>query len=344
MLQGSLGDFSLAELLGLIATTQKTGQLRLDGDRGSGSLWLDAGALVAADATRGPGAIQIAAAATTERSVEDIVFELLRFADGTFSFSLGIAPPEHGVAEDVDVVLHDALGRLDEWRGIEAIVPSLLHVLLPVPALPAEQVTIGQDEWAIIVSVGERAEVRAVCEALDLDEVAGSRQIKAMVERSLLSVTPPGATPIETIGSVATPFEARTPVAVPIVTAEPAPVVAPPSATPLSDALLSNALLSDAAASTSAVVESPPEATPEPTVSDPAVISVPAPTHVSAAADEEAAVDDEAERPPMPTPPSPAEIESFGQQLDEEPFDPTSLVTDDDSNGSLLMRYLKSDS
>ena len=39
-LQGTLDTFSLPDVLRLLATTSKTGRLRIDGDRGLGSVWL----------------------------------------------------------------------------------------------------------------------------------------------------------------------------------------------------------------------------------------------------------------------------------------------------------------
>src|SRR5919106_1274303 len=51
-LQGTLDTFSLPDVLRLLATTAKTGRLRIDGDRGQGSVWLRDGSIVDADADR----------------------------------------------------------------------------------------------------------------------------------------------------------------------------------------------------------------------------------------------------------------------------------------------------
>ena len=45
-LQGTLDTFALADLVQLLASTQKTGELMIEGDRGSGRLWFLDGALV----------------------------------------------------------------------------------------------------------------------------------------------------------------------------------------------------------------------------------------------------------------------------------------------------------
>ena len=53
-LQGTLDTFSLPDVLRLLATTSKTGRLRIEGDRGQGSVWLDAGGVVAASRFMAP--------------------------------------------------------------------------------------------------------------------------------------------------------------------------------------------------------------------------------------------------------------------------------------------------
>ena len=90
MLQGSLEDFSLDEVLGLVASTNKTGELRVDGDRGNGRVWLDGGALVAGSCSIDADA---PAGTTDERPIADTIFELLRFRSGSFSFISGIELP-----------------------------------------------------------------------------------------------------------------------------------------------------------------------------------------------------------------------------------------------------------
>ena len=54
-LQGTLDTFALPDVLRLLASTRKTGRLRITADRGSGSIWLDGGSVVAANANVGQG-------------------------------------------------------------------------------------------------------------------------------------------------------------------------------------------------------------------------------------------------------------------------------------------------
>lgn len=180
MLQGSLDNFALDEVLGLLASTAKTGTLEIKGDRGMGTLALRQGQLVGATTSN---------TANGEGS-EDVLFELLRFAEGTFTFAPGDVPGTES-PRAVPEVLAAAEGRLADWRTIEAVVPSLNHTVSPVPSLPTEEITISRREWSTLIVIGSGCPVATVCSDLDLGEVEGSRQVKVLAERGLVSVGPP---------------------------------------------------------------------------------------------------------------------------------------------------------
>ncbi len=185
MLQGSLDNFGLDEVLGLLADTAKTGRMRITGDRGSGSLWLASGQLIGSEASR----------ADAGGPFDETMFELLRFTTGNFSFNSDEMPPEPGEDTPVAGVLEAAFERLSQWREIEAVVPSLAHVIAPVSTLPAPEMTITSAEWDLLMAIGAGIEVGAVCEHFGLGEVEGSRRVKLLVERSLITIAPPRSPP-----------------------------------------------------------------------------------------------------------------------------------------------------
>lgn len=199
MLQGSLEKFALDEVLGLLSSTSKTGHLEIAGDRGHGSLLFSDGKLVDAKASN----------AGNGKDLEDVMFELLRFKDGTFNFD----SREVEVAEDassVDAVLVAAESRLRDWQQIEAVVPSMAHMVTPVAQLPSEEVTISRTEWSAITTIAAGCPVSVVCDQLDLGEVEGSRLVKDLAERRLISVDEPavGRPGVAGGSSIATPTAA----------------------------------------------------------------------------------------------------------------------------------------
>ncbi len=335
MLQGSIADFTLDEVLSLVSTTQKTGELRVEGDRGTGSLWLESGALSGATASQLDGSAE----------PDEVLFELLRFGTGTFSFVVGAVAADAIGPIDIDPVLEAALSRVGEWRSIASVVPSMHHVLSLADDLPGDKVTIDQDDWSTLRAVGEGSPVQQVCDDLSLDDVAGSRRIKDMIERSLLVISEPVETPSVPASAASALAPAPAPTEAPAV----APVVEAPTATPVAEPADQSVPVTDLAA---LITEKEAAGAPEPTPAPQAAPTFEPATFEPATFDPTSLVTDAERRPPMPTPPpSPAEIEQFGAELEEETFDPASLVInqgvddgDEGDEGSLLMRYLKSDS
>ena len=114
-LQGTLETFALPDVLRLLASTHKTGRLRLTGVDGSGSLWLEGGAIVGSEAARAPQADQ----------ATDVLFELLRFKEGDFVFEDDATAESPESPIEVEDALAAAEAMLEEWKSIEAVVPSL---------------------------------------------------------------------------------------------------------------------------------------------------------------------------------------------------------------------------
>lgn len=177
-LQGTLDTFALPDVLRLLASTKKTGRLRVSGGRGTGSVWVDAGTVVSTEAT---------GTTTAERPV-DVIFELLRYRDGSFTFESDKAAPYPDVSSDVEPLLIEAEQLLSEWRSIESVVPSLDHWVSLVAELPRPDVVVDAERWRAIVAVGSGASVRRVGDALGLGEVPVSRQVKDLVELGLVTV------------------------------------------------------------------------------------------------------------------------------------------------------------
>jgi hypothetical protein len=176
-LQGTLETFALPDVLRLLASTKKTGAYRLDGDRGTGSLWLKDGQIIGGELT---------GSATTDAN--EVAFELLRFADGDFLFEADAAPASPSDPTDVETVLADAEALLEEWKDIERVVPSLDRWVALRAELPADEVTIRADKWISVVAIGGGKTVGQLGTLLGLGELPVSRVVKDLVELGLVEL------------------------------------------------------------------------------------------------------------------------------------------------------------
>lgn len=177
-LQGSLDTFALPDVLRLLGATRKTGHLRIDGSRGSGNVWVDTGAVVAADAT----------GASTGAAPVEVVFELLRYPDGAFVFDAGRTTSAAGAPNEVEPLLEEADRLIAEWREVEAVVPSMAAWVTLVTELPRPTVAVQAEQWRYIVAVGGGTSVADLGEGFDLGELAACRAVKGLVEAGLVDV------------------------------------------------------------------------------------------------------------------------------------------------------------
>ena len=325
MLQGSLDNFTLDEVLNLLAGTMKTGHLRLSGDRGTGSLWVDEGLLVQAEASN----------VIAGGDWEDVMFELLRFESGNFSFVADDLAPAPNESADIEPLVERGRELLVEWNSIEAIIPTPEHMLTPVAKLPIEQVMLTSAEWETIIAIGEGRSVSQTYVVLGVGELKGCRRIKSVVERGLVSIEEPS--------NRAASFDSDTGLAEAVVDAPPLEDELPaftPEGTPEAPSNVVALPVSE---------ESYIPEVPDVPVPNPLVAAIP-PT-------------------PPPAPPSPEEIRRFSESVDDvstlsptppmPPPPPEDLLGVDsetaasvnadgsaaaDDEASLLMKYLQSDS
>jgi outer membrane biosynthesis protein TonB len=170
-LQGTLDTFALPDVLQLLAATKKTGCLRLDGPRGSGTVHVDGGELVAVAAAHAPLATE----------VPDALFELLRFDEGAFVFDPDVAPDARGDVVGVDAALDAASALLAEWREIESVVPSWDAYVTLRRELDGDEVTIAAEHWGTLVAIAGGTTVRGLGEALTLAELPVSRAVRDLL-------------------------------------------------------------------------------------------------------------------------------------------------------------------
>ena len=118
----------------------------------------------------------------------EVVFELLRFKEGDFVFDADSLASDGGAPVDVEPTLDAAEAMLDEWKSIEAVVPSLSGWVSLSDELPSDEVTLDRDRWAEIVAIGGGITVGGLGDTLQLGELPVSRTVKELVEQGLVTL------------------------------------------------------------------------------------------------------------------------------------------------------------
>jgi Domain of unknown function (DUF4388) len=181
-LQGSFETIALADVMALLASSNKSGELRVVGNHVEGRLWLRDGQLVGSKVGKAHGHL-------------DALFELLRLTEGNFVFKDGVDAPGPEEATPVGPVVRQAEERLKEWRDIEVVVPSLEHRVRLIPDLPVAEVTLSAEEWRLVIATALAGTVHGVLEELGLGLFDGCRGLRRLVEAGLVIVDPPRVRP-----------------------------------------------------------------------------------------------------------------------------------------------------
>jgi hypothetical protein len=175
-LQGSLETFALPDVLVLLASTKKDGELRVVGGKVDGHIWVEMGQIVHSDVNG------------RETASVDAVFELLRLDAGTFSFEPDSEAPARHEADMIDLVLADAQVRLGEWKEIAKVVPHLDVLVDMAEDAPGEEVVITSTDWRLLRAVAGGCTVSDLMQKLGDTEFDTCKTVKELVDGQLVSI------------------------------------------------------------------------------------------------------------------------------------------------------------
>jgi hypothetical protein len=175
-LQGSIETFALPDVLVLLSSTKKDGELHVVGGRVDGRVWLEKGQIVHS------------AIGQRETSAVDAIFELLRLDAGTFSFDAEAAAPQRSEPQMIDIVLADAQVRLGEWNEIARVVPHLDAVVDMAAEAPEDEVVVSAGHWRLLRTVAGGRSVHDLMDALGHSEFDTCKAVKELVDAKLASI------------------------------------------------------------------------------------------------------------------------------------------------------------
>jgi len=155
--------------------------------------------------TRRLGQVLVSMGALTERDlmrqvefqVTEVVFELLSWQEGFFSFAEG---PLLGVPADAMVkirtesILMEGARRIDEWSRIESHIPHLGVIPMLAAAGDGDQILMDllPAEWEVLAQVDGESDVRGIAGKLTRSEFEVARTLFGLVATGIVSLKDPG--------------------------------------------------------------------------------------------------------------------------------------------------------
>lgn len=162
-------------------------------------------AMQAAGDQRRLGEILVAIGAVSPRElervvraqVEEVIFELMSWSEGYFSFGEGdavAAVAEASIRIPTEAVLMEAARRIDEWSQIEARIPHLGVVPRFAPASHgAGTLDLRPDEWALLAEVDGTRSLREIAVALGRSGFDVAKAVYGLAVTGILAVEDPAA-------------------------------------------------------------------------------------------------------------------------------------------------------
>jgi hypothetical protein len=131
------------------------------------------------------------------RQSEEVVFELMSWSEGYFSFQdrpVAEAPAEALIRTPVGFLLMEAARRIDEWSRIEKRIPNLGIVPVFAPASDgAGSLDLLPDEWELLGVVTGQDDVRALASALGRPEFDVAKTLFGLASAGIILLEDPAS-------------------------------------------------------------------------------------------------------------------------------------------------------
>lgn len=129
------------------------------------------------------------------QQVEEVIFELMSWSEGYFSFEDSAAPragAEASVRIPTEALLMEAARRIDEWSRIEKRVPHVGVIpRLNDPGAQPPHLDLVPLEWEVLAGVDGSRDLRAIADTLGRSEFEVARTIFGLVTTSVVSLDDP---------------------------------------------------------------------------------------------------------------------------------------------------------
>lgn len=159
--------------------------------------------------TRKLGAILVSMGALSQRElerhirfqIEEVVFELLSWQEGFFSFEEVEATqvPSEGIRISTESLLMEGARRIDEWSRIEPKVPSaaVIPVLAGVSGEHPTLLDLLPNEWEVLSEIDGTRSLREIASGLARSDFEVAKIVYGLLATEVIELRPNAETPSE---------------------------------------------------------------------------------------------------------------------------------------------------
>jgi tetratricopeptide (TPR) repeat protein len=171
--------------------------------------------------TMGLGDRLVKAGAVTQRvmeqqlrqAIESVVFELMSWREGFFSFEERVVsdvPLDARIRISTESLLMEGARRIDEWSRIADKVPSLsvIPVLAPVEDDRASVLDLLPHEWEVLMMIDGDRDLRGIAGGLGRSEFEVAKIAYGLVSTGVVELRTPARPSVATMAAIGGPDEA----------------------------------------------------------------------------------------------------------------------------------------
>lgn len=178
-LQGSLSELPLPDVIQLVSVSGKTGAFEIQGELGSGRIYLRDG--------------QIVDAMVGNLHGDSAVYEMAIWTEGTFTFKPGEESGKVTIHMSNASLMMESARRLDEWRVLSRKIPSLdLVPYFSSRDKGADQVTLSPQEWILVTRIDGQCSIEEIARELKWAPFDVSKLLFGMITTGLVALGKPG--------------------------------------------------------------------------------------------------------------------------------------------------------
>lgn len=174
-LNGSLKDFGLEELVGMLSLGKKSGRLNLKTIDKEGDIYFRDG-------------LPVHAVTSSSIGVEAF-YSFFLWSDGNFVFDTNVAAPEETFSLTLDRIIKEAAEHKKVWEEIKSKLPDMNVNLEPVEEIEEETITLSKEDWEVLVQVFRRNTVKTIVSFSKTGTINTINNILSLMDRNYLKIS-----------------------------------------------------------------------------------------------------------------------------------------------------------
>ena len=173
-LQGSLQDFEITDILQLIHMNKKEGCLEITTEDDKGYIFVQNGIVMHSY--------------TNDREGENAIQRILMWTDGDFEFIPDKKSDKKSIEVPIQHLMLEAARKIDEWKQIEGIIPTVDAVvdIVENPETGMENIKLTSEEWKMLTFVDGESTIRELAERVNQSEFATAKIFVGLISSGLV--------------------------------------------------------------------------------------------------------------------------------------------------------------